>query len=143
MVSQNGAKGGKRMEIVNVVAAAIGAFAFGAVWYIVMSKPWIAASGVPVDASGRPMRNGSAMPFVIGLAAMIVVAGMMRHVFTAGGIDTLGEGAVSGLGIGAFFITPWMAMNYAFGMRMFALTILDGVNAIVGCTIMGIILVLF
>jgi hypothetical protein len=131
------------MEILNVIAAAAGGFAFGAVWYIVMSKPWIAASGIPVDASGRPIGNGSPMPFVIGIISMILVAGMMRHVFAAGGIDTLGEGAISGLGVGAFFITPWVAMNYAFGMRKFALTIIDGVNAIVGCTIMGIILVLF
>ncbi len=131
------------MEIVNVLAAAIGAFAFGAVWYIAMAKPWIAASGVPIDASGRPMGNGSPMPFVVGFLAMIVVAGMMRHVFQMGGIDTFGEGALSGFGIGAFFITPWVAMNYAFALRKPALTAIDSVNAIAGSTIMGIILVLF
>lgn len=131
------------MEIVSVVAAAAGAFAFGAVWYIVMSKPWIAAAGIPVDALGKPMGNGSPMPFVVGIVAMVLVAGMMRHVFATSGIDTLGEGALSGLGIGAFLITPWVAMNYGFGMRKAALTVIDGVNAIVGCTIMGIILVLF
>jgi hypothetical protein len=134
---------GEGMEILNVLAAAAGAFAFSAVWYMVMSKPWIAASGIPVDVSGRPMGNGSPMPFVVGIVAMVLVAGMMRHVFAEGGIDTIGEGAVSGLGVGAFFITPWVAMNYAFGMRKAALTVIDGVNAIVGCTIMGIILVLF
>ena len=131
------------MEILNVIAAAAGAFAFSAVWYIAVSKAWIAASGIPVDASGRPMGNGSPMPFIVGITAMVLVAGMMRHVFAEGGIDTLGEGAMSGLGVGAFFITPWVAMNYAFGMRKTALTVIDSVNAIVGCTIMGIILVLF
>ncbi len=131
------------MGILSVIVAAAGAFAFGAVWYIVMSKPWIAAAGIPVDASGRPMGNGSPMPFAVGFIAMVLVAGMMRHVFATSGIDTLGEGALSGLGVGAFFITPWVAMNYAFGMRKAALTVIDGVNAIVGCTIMGIILVLF
>jgi hypothetical protein len=131
------------MEILNVIAAAVGAFAFSAVWYIVMSKPWIAASGIAVDASGRPMGNGSPMPFVVGIVAMILVAGMMRHVFQMGGIDTLSEGIVSGLGVGAFFITPWVAMNYAFGMRKPALTVIDSINAIVGCAIMGAILVLF
>ncbi len=131
------------MEILNVIAAAIGAFAFSSIWYIAMSKAWIAASGIPVDPSGRPMGNGSPMPFIVGIVAMVLVAGMMRHVFAEGGIDTLGEGAMSGLGVGAFFITPWVAMNYAFGMRKTALTVIDSINAIVGCTIMGIILVLF
>ncbi len=50
---------------------------------------------------------------------------------------------MGGIGIGAFFITPWVAMNYAFGMRKFALWWIDSVNAVVGCTIMGIILTLF
>ena len=34
-------------------------------------------------------------------------------------------------------------MNYAFGMRKPALTLIDGVNSVVGCTIMGAVLNLF
>lgn len=131
------------MEILNVLAAAIGAFAFGAVWYMSMSKPWIAASGVAVDANGRPQGNGSMMPFVVGIVAMIVVAGMMRHVFAMAGIVGIGKGVLAGLGIGAFLITPWVTMNYAFAMRKPALSVYDGVNAVVGCAIIGLILNLF
>jgi len=131
------------MEILNVLAAALGAFAFGAVWYMAMSKPWIAAAEIPVDAQGKPQGNGSMMPFVIGILAMIIVAGMMRHLFEMADIDTIGKGIVAGAGIGAFFVTPWMAMNYAFSMRKSALTVIDGVNVIVGSTIMGLILALF
>jgi hypothetical protein len=131
------------MEYVNVLAAALGAYAFSAVWYTVMSKPWIAAAGIQKDANGKPQGNGSPMPFVIAFVAMLLVAGMMRHLFQMSGIDSLGEGAVSGLGVGAFFITPWVAMNYAFSMRPGALTLLDGVNAVAGCTIMGMVLTLF
>lgn len=128
------------MEVINVLAAAIAAFAFGAVWYMSMSKTWIAAAGVPVDANGRPQGNGSAMPFVVGFVAMVLVAGMMRHVFAMSGLDTIGEGVMGGFGIGAFLITPWVAMNYAFAMRKPSLTVIDGVNSVVGCTIMGIVL---
>jgi len=131
------------MEILNVLAAALGAFAFGAVWYMAMSKPWIAAAEIPVDAQGKPQGNGSMMPFVIGILAMIIVAGMMRHLFEMADIDTIGKGIVAGAGIGAFFVTPWMAMNYAFSMRKSALTVIDGVNVIFGSTIMGLILALF
>jgi len=128
------------MEFVNVVVAAGAAFAFGAVWYMSMSKAWIAAAEVPVDANGRPQGNGSMMPFGIGLIAMVVVAGMMRHVFAMSGLTTIGGGVMGGAGIGAFLITPWVAMNYAFGMRKPMLTVIDGVNIIVGCTIMGAVL---
>ena len=132
------------MEVLNVLAAALGAYAFAAAWYIAMRKPWMAAAGIVVGSDGRPVNSRSApMPFVIALVAMVAVAGMMRHTFQMGGIDSAGKGIVAGLGIGAFFITPWMAMNYAFSMRKGMLTVLDGVNAIVGCAIMGLILALF
>jgi Protein of unknown function (DUF1761) len=131
------------MEILNVIAAAVGAYAFSAVWYIAMSKPWIRAAGIPTDAAGKPQGNGSPMPFFIAFVAMVLVAGMMRHVFIMGGIDTIGEGTVSGFGVGAFFITPWVAMNYGFSMRPLKLWLIDSVNAVVGCTLMGLILVLF
>lgn len=134
------------MEFLNVIAAALAAFAFGAVWYIAMSKPWIAAAELQVDAQGRPTRGtgheggSSPMPFVVGLVAMLLVAGMMRHLLGTSGVTTVAGGAVAGLGIGAFFITPWVAMNYAFAMRKPALTLIDGVNAVVGCAVMGAVL---
>ena len=128
------------MEFLNVIAAALAAFAFGAVWYMSMSKAWIKAAEIPVDANGKPQGNGGAMPFVVGLVAMLVVAGMMRHVFAMSGLTTVGQGVMGGFGIGAFLITPWVAMNYAFGMRKPALTLIDGVNSVVGCTIMGVVL---
>lgn len=128
------------MEFLNVIAAALAAFAFGAVWYMSMSKPWIAAAEVPLDANGKPQGNGSAMPFVIGLVAMVIVAGMMRHLLASSGVTTIGGGAIAGFGVGAFLITPWVAMNYGFAMRKPALTVIDGVNSVVGCTIMGAVL---
>ena len=126
-----------------VILAAVAAFAFVAVWYNVMSKPWIKAAGIPVGANGKPMGNGSVMPFVVGFAAMLLVAGMMRHIFMMSELDTLMEGIMGGFGIGAFLITPWMAMNYGFASRPAALSVLDGVNAVVGCTLMGVVFALF
>jgi hypothetical protein len=128
------------MEFLNVIAAALAAFAFGAVWYMSMSKPWIAAAGIPVDTNGKPQGSGSPMPFVVGLIAMVIVAGMMRHMLATSGVTTIGGGALAGFGVGAFLITPWVAMNYGFAMRKPALTLIDGVNSIVGCTIMGAVL---
>lgn len=131
------------MEVLNVIAAALAAFAFGAIWYMSLSKAWIAAAELETDASGRPVPRegrGGAMPFVVGLVAMLLVAGMMRHVLATSGVTSIGGGAISGLGIGAFLVLPWVAMNYAFAMRRPALTLIDGVNVLVGCTLMGAVL---
>ena len=131
------------MEILNVIVAAVAAFAFGAVWYMTMSKPWIAAAEITLGPDGRPANAGGASPFVIGLIGMLLAAGMMRHIFGMAGIDTVAKGVMSGLGIGAFSVMPWVAMNYAFGQRKGMLTVIDGVNVIVGCGIIGLVLTLF
>ena len=131
------------MEFLNVIAAAVAAFAFGAVWYMSMSKAWIAAAEIKLGPDGRPANASDKMPFVIGLVGMVLAAGMMRHIFGMTAIDTLGEGFTAGLGIGAFSVLPWVAMNYAFGQRKFMLTLIDGVNIVVGSGLMGLVLMLF
>ena len=131
------------MGFLIVILAAVVAYAFGAAWYMSMSKPWMQAAGIPMDAGGKPMGNGSAMPFVVGFVAQLLVAGMMRHIFVQAHLDTVLLGIMGGFGIGAFLITPWVTMNYAFAGRPYKLALLDGVNAVVGCTLMGIVFGLF
>jgi len=46
------------MELLNVIAAGLASFAFGAVWYMSLAKPWAEASGVEVDAEGKPVNDG-------------------------------------------------------------------------------------
>jgi hypothetical protein len=131
------------MGFIAVIVAALAGFAVGAVWYIALSKHWIAASGIRLGPDGKPDGGGSAMPFLVSGLAMLVVAGFMRHVFAMSGIDTLGAGLVAGLGVGLFFITPWLAMDYAYAARPAKLTVIDGGYAVIGCAVMGAILGLF
>jgi hypothetical protein len=131
------------MQIFAVILATVAAYGFGAFWYIRMAKPWMAAAGVPVDATGKPVGGRSPLPFIVGFLAELLVAGMMRHIFVQAQLNTLPEGIMGGFGIGTFLIAPWVAMNYAFAGRPYKLSLLDGVNSVVGCTIMGIILSLF
>ncbi|MXY34811.1 MAG: DUF1761 domain-containing protein [Boseongicola sp. SB0676_bin_33] len=127
------------MEIISVIVAAVGGFAFGAAWYMALSKQWVAASGIEVDESGRPA-NESKTPFILAGIAMLLVAGMMRHMFAMSGIDTLAAGLVGGLGVGLFFISPWIMINNAYGDRPFNLTLIDGGYATFGCAVIGAIL---
>lgn len=127
------------MEIISVIVAAVGGFAFGAAWYMALSKQWVAASGIEVDENGRPT-NQSKTPFILAGIAMLLVAGMMRHTFAMSGIDTLAAGLVGGLGVGLFFISPWIMINNAYGDRPFNLTLIDGGYATFGCAVIGAIL---
>ncbi len=130
------------MEFVSVFAAAVAGFAFGAVWYMTLAKPWTEAVGIEVDEKGNPV-NASAIPFVMAGFAMILVAGMMRHTFALSGIETPGKGILSGLGVGLFFISPWIMINNGYGQRPFRLTLIDGGYATFGCAIIGLVITLF
>ena len=127
------------MEIISVIAAAIAGFAFGAAWYMVLSKQWVVASGIEVDENGQPA-NQSKTSFILAGIAMLLVAGMMRHMFAMSGIDTLAAGLVGGLGVGLFFISPWIMINNAYGDRPFNLTLIDGGYATFGCAVIGAVL---
>ena len=130
------------MGFLSVLIAAAGGWIIGAIWYMVLAKPWVAAVGIEVDENGRPA-NQSATPFIMSAIAMAFVAGMMRHTFAMAEITEAGKGAISGLGIGLFFISPWIMINNAYGDRPFKLTLIDGGYAVIGCGLMGLLLTLF
>lgn len=132
------------MGFLGVIVAALAGFGVGAAWYMSLSKPWLEATGLPLGTDGRPVNGtGRPMPFAIGFVAMVLVAGMMRHVFIMSGVYSLGKGLLSGLGVGAFIVAPWIAMDYAYSMRDRRLTWIDGGFAILGCGMIGAVLGLF
>lgn len=124
------------MSIWAVLLAAAASYAFGAVWYMALAKPWMAAAGVSEDDVNR----SNPVPFIISGIAAIVVAGMMRHIFVLSGIDGAGKGLISGLGLGLFIAVPWIMTNYGFAGRSFRLTLIDGGYATGGSAIMGLVL---
>lgn len=131
------------MELLNVVVAAIASFAFGAVWYMTLQKQWLSVSGVEVGEDGNPKSSSDPIPYIMSFVTALLVAGMMRHMFATSAIDTVWEGIVSGLGVGAFFITPWLMMTNLYCSRPLKLTIIDGGYATIGCSIIGAVLMMF
>jgi len=126
------------MGILAVIAAAIGAYAFGAIWYMVMAKPWMAAAGLTEETH----RKSDPVPYIVSFLCCILVAGMMRHIFFTSNVTSVSGGLLSGFGLGLFIATPWLATNYTFAQRPRRLILIDGVYATIGCTIMGVILTL-
>ncbi|WP_299281428.1 DUF1761 domain-containing protein [uncultured Tateyamaria sp.] len=130
------------MGFLAVVIAGVAGFMFGAVWYTVFANPWMEASGVPVK-DGKPANSANPLPYITSIVGAILVAGMMRHVFVLSGIDSVGEGLVSGFGVGLFLVTPWIATFYGFGARPFRLVLIDGGYATFGSAVIGTVLTLF
>ena len=131
------------MGFISVIAAAIANFIFGAIWYSVLAKPWMAASGVAVGEDGQPMNRSDPIPYITSFVPAALVAGMMRHVFALSDIDSFGKGLVSGLGIGLFLVTPWIATFNGFEGKSRKLTLINGGYATFGCAVIGAVLTLF
>jgi len=130
------------MQYIVVLVAAAGAYAFGAIWYMMNAKAWKDAAGIECDAEGKPVNGSDPTPFIISAIMVIIVAGMMRHIFNMAGIDTVAEGFMGGGGLGLFVVVPWIVTNYAYAMKPFKLTLIDGAYAAIGCTVIGVILTL-
>lgn len=131
------------MEFVNVIAAAAAAWIIGAIWYGVLAEPWMEATGIKKGPDGKPEDGQNPVMYFVSFLLILVVAGMMRHVFALSCITGLDKGLISGLGIGAFFIMPWIALNNMYGGRPRKLTLIDGGYAVLGCGAAGFVLTLF
>ncbi|MDJ0826990.1 MAG: DUF1761 domain-containing protein [Rhodobacter sp.] len=124
------------MEILNVIAAGVAAWIFGAVWYMALSKSWMEASGLTPDS----IDSKNPMPYVVSLIGAIVTAGMLRHVMEQAGIDTLLKALMTGVGLGLFVVVPWIANNVLYGQRDKRLIWMDGGYPAIGMTIMAVVL---
>lgn len=98
------------MGFLSVLAAAIAAWIFGAIWYGIIGKQWMAASNLTEETVIR----SNPAPYVVSFLCTLLVAGMTRHVFATSGIETLGKGMLAGLGLGLFIAAPWIATNVMF-----------------------------
>lgn len=108
-----------------------------------LAEPWMAAADIEKAADGKPEGGQSSLLFAFTFVMQLLVAGMMRHVFALAGIDGFGAGFLAGIGIGLFFIMPWIGINNAYGQRPYKLTLIDGGYATLACAIMGVVLGLF
>ncbi|SFR54994.1 Protein of unknown function [Yoonia tamlensis] len=131
------------MAILSIIVATIAAFAFGAAYYMALAKPWMAAAGIKVGDDGKPANGASPTPYIVSFICILLVAGMMRHVFALSGIDTAGKGLQAGFGIGIFFITPWIFINTGYSDRPWKLAVIDGGYATASAAIIGLVLTLF
>jgi hypothetical protein len=127
------------MNYLAILIAAAAGFAFGAAYYISLSKQWLAAVGkTKEDIHG----NRSATPFIVSIVALIVMAWIL-----AGGIGHLGPGQVtvkngiiSALFMWVGFVATTVAVNNAFGGRKPMLSVIDGIHWLGVLVIQGAII---
>lgn len=127
------------MELMIVIAAAIVAWAAGSVWYMLFAGPWMKISSLQVENRGA-LRTGVPLPYLVSGAAMLIFVGMMRYLWLRARIDTLGEGLLIGLMVGAFIILPWTIINHSYARRPPMQTLIAGGYVILAGGVAGAIL---
>ena len=128
------------MGFLAVIIATAVAFAFGAFWYGVFAAPWKVDSRVTLGDDGNPSNAKTPTPYVICFVAQLLVAGFLRLLMESVGVTSLGNALQWGLGVGLFFITPWIALLNGYTTRPFRLTMIDGGYATLGCGLMSLVM---
>lgn len=128
------------MQMVAVLLAAAAGFASGAVWYMINGKRWMQAVG---RTEKDIKADKSPLPFIVGFLASLLTAGLMRHVFAGSGVSGVSAGLIGGLGVGLFFVAPWIMTNYAFADRPKTLWWIDAGHVVLACSAIGLVLGLF
>ena len=103
------------MNYLAILIAAIAAFGFGALYYMSLSRHWLAAIGKKKDELSPSM-----VPFIVSIVSLLVMAqvlaGTMAHL--GGGQMTVRTGIITGAFLWLGFVATTTATNYAFGGRL-------------------------
>ena len=130
------------MNYLAIVVAAVAGFAFGAAYYMSLSKPWLSAIGKTKEELAGSTGKPSFAPFIVSIVALLVMAwvlaGTIGHL--GQGQVTLRNGIISGLFIWLGFVATTIAVNYAFGGRRAMLTVIDGIHWLGVLVIQGAII---
>ena len=124
-----------------VLLAAAAAWVLGAVWYMALATPWMAAVGTTEEKIAESKtRPGASLPFVFAFAACVIMAWVLAGIVGHLGQVTVRSGVISGLFCWAGFVITTMLVNNSFAMRSRKLLLIDGGYWLVAMALMGAII---
>ena len=110
-----------------ILAATAAAFAFGALYYGLLGRPWMAAAEITEDDVKGPSGKPSPWPFVIAFLAELWIASIMAGALILAppeaGAWTMAFGTAFILWVG--FVLPVMLVNHRYERRPLLLTAIN------------------
>jgi hypothetical protein len=123
-----------------VLVAGVASFAFGAAYYMSLSKPWMAAVGkteAEVEANNNPM------VFVVAIVAQLVMAYTMARVMLWQGDMSIGAGISIAITLWVGLIVSSMAVNHGFQGAKRSLTLIDSGHWLGVLLVQSVVIALF
>ena len=127
------------MQYLSVILATIACWGLGAVYYNLLSKPWLKAIGKTEDE----IDSSDFKPYIISFVAQLICIGVIDHIFARSGINSLMVGLIAGACIGAFIIGPWVFLHNAYEGKPMKLSVINSGYATLGLAAAGAVLGLF
>jgi hypothetical protein len=124
-----------------VLMAAVAAWMLGALWYSLLSTPWMAAAGVTkasMEENARSIRGF--LPFIVAFVAALVMAWVLAGIMGHLGQLTIKSGVISGAFCWLGFTIPAVVVNYTFARRRPLLVVIDGGYWLAALVVMGAII---
>ncbi|MEX1139972.1 MAG: DUF1761 domain-containing protein [Bacteroidota bacterium] len=110
-----------------VIVAALIQFFIGWLWYgMLFMKPWIEATGVPMDAAQSMSGGQMAMMYVGSLMAFLVVYYIMAHFVSYTKSTTAKQGMQTGFWLWLGFVATTILVNITYTMKPLLLWLIDG-----------------
>ena len=121
--------------------AAFASFAFGGIWYTVLSERWkTALSGSGVVPTTKPLPQLLAATFLAQLVMAWLFAGLLLHLSQGGLPASIRSGAVSAIFLWLGFILMPMVVNHMYQGAKWSLTAIDGAHWLGVMILQGVIL---
>lgn len=124
-----------------ILITAVASFAFGALYYMALAKPWMAALGKTeadmVDESGKP--KTPVVEMLVSFIAEVIMAIILGILLARLGATAV-TGAIYGVLIWFGFVVTTMATNHAYGGQKPSLTIIDSGHWLGVLVIQGLLL---
>lgn len=117
------------VNLAAIAAAAMVAWTFGAIYYGVLGKAWIAALGETTESlkakNAGKAKFAMAMPFVLSFIAEMIMAYVLYGLLVHIGPFSARAGIISGVICWFGFVVTTIAVNNAYPGRNVALTVID------------------
>lgn len=122
-----------------VVLATVASFAFGAVWYMGLSRQWLAALG-----KSRDELNVGSTPFIWSVVVELVMAYVLALLMHGlWGQANIAGGIALAVLVWVGFVLTTLIMNHRYENMKWSLTIIDGLHVLGVLVLQGVVIGLF
>jgi len=130
-------------NLMGILIAAIVAWLFGAIYYGLLGKQWIAALGKSAEqikAERAAMSKARfVLPFVLSFIAELIMGLVLYGILTHNGLFYARAGAISGAFCWFGFVLTTIVINNAYAGRAWRLSLIDAVHWLVVLVLIGTI----